>query len=145
MSEKNGKMEEVREVLLELGVDAGMAQRLQDEGLSSLKMLSLLKPKDLVAVGMRTLAATALVNAAKERVAKAAPPVAPLELSSTSVRPTTQEILSPKAQRLLGEGHRPGSGVTVSKAAKVLGEDGGVASLWEDFFSRRSHSWNAQG
>jgi hypothetical protein len=132
-------MEEVREVLLELGVDAGTAQRLQDEGLSSLKMLSLLKPEDLVgAVGMKTLAATALVNAAKERVAKAAPAVAPLELSSTSVRPTTQEILSPKAARLLGEGHRPGSGVAVSKAAKVLGEDGVLRVCREVFFFHES-------
>jgi hypothetical protein len=116
-------MEEVREVLLELGVDRAMAQLLQDEGLSSLKMLSLLKPEDLVAVGMRTLAATALINAAKERLAKSGRVVTPLELSGA--RPTTQEILSPKAAKLLGEGHRPGSGVTVSKATKVLGEDGG--------------------
>ena len=109
-------------MLYELGVDKAVAQRLQDEGLSSLKMLSMLKPEDLTPFGLRVLAATALINAAKEHVSKSAPVVSPLDLSD--VRPPTQEVLSPKAARLLGEGHRPGSGAAVSKAQKVLGEDG---------------------
>ncbi len=126
-------MQEVREVLLELGVDKGIAERLREEGLSSLKMLSLLKPEDLTPFGMKVLAATALINAAKEHVAKA-PAVSSLDLSS-GARPATQEVLSPKAAKLLGEGHRPGSGVAVSKAQKVLGEDGGSQACSVFFFS----------
>ena len=133
---------EVRALCRELEVDPQLVDKLLQEGVTSVKMLASLSPTDLVASvpGLRPLAATALVNAARERKTRkeqsslsASMPSIPLRLgeirqssvspSPSSSSPSSPEagMVSPKALRLLGGESRTAAS---SKAAKVLGVTG---------------------